>query len=152
MTSVVSFAFENIIRRHCGIKMAGFGKCSLIFLPEITAIIKLSRSNNTLASRQIPCKLLNYNVLKGTTEMRPMNSKFSFIAQRNTHRISNVSVRLLSSSGWLACAKPSSLDIPRSTKQIKTTVYKSTRNFKTEASDRVEQDRNRNDDIPSWVS
>ena len=132
--------------------MAGFGKCSLNFLPEITAIIKLSRSNNTLASRQIPCKLLNYNVLKGTTEMRPMNSKFSFIAQRNTHsRLTNVPVRLLSSSGWLACTKPSSLDIPRSTKQIKTTVYKSTRNFKTETSDRVEQDRNRNDDIPSWV-
>ena len=131
--------------------MAGFGKCSLIFLPEITAIIKLSRSSNTLVSRQIPCTLLNYNVLKGTTEMRPMNSKFSFIAQRNTHRISNVSVRLLSSSGWLACGKPSSLDIPRSTKQIKTTVYKSARSFKTETSDRVEQDRNRNDDIPSWV-
>ena len=133
--------------------MAGKKLSKHYLKPEITAIIKLSRSSNTLAARQIPCKLLNYNVLKWTTKMKPMNSKFSFIAQLNSHsRISNIpaSVRL-SSSGWHACVKPSCLDIPRPMEQINTTMYKSIRNFKTEASDRVEEDRNRTDDIPSWV-
>ena len=132
--------------------VAGFRKCSLKFLPEITAIIKISGSSNTLKSRQIPCKLLNYNVLKGTTEMRSMNSLFSFIAQRKLHsKISNVPVCALSSSGLHVCGKPSSPDIPQSTIRTKATMSKSTRNFKTEASDREVQDRNGNDDIPSWV-
>ena len=131
--------------------LAGFRKCSLKFLAEITAAIKISRSSNTLTGRQIPCKLLNYNLLKRTTEIRSMNSLFSFIAQRKLHcKISNVPVCALSSSGLCVCEKPSP-DIPQSTIRTQTTMCKSTRNFKTEASDREVEDRNRNDDLPSWV-